>query len=170
MEYASQYSSNKNLFGIFFICFAVFNVSLMLETERFIVFQHILTSSWPYFQEYNISYQVVLNILAIFWAPLIHLYLSGPEIPVLGGFWKGKSMKEMCYLLTNDLHYQDLNSIRCQELLFNGFESVYTVCHVVILFWFLWIGYNFLSTRWMYERIVDHAIKRFKDNTSNKLK
>ena len=148
------------VFALFFVCF---NYSLMMHHARFQAFTQLAgqETSWPSFPTAHPLQQFLYHFMCVFWLPLMHLYLYGPKLPFLGGFWKGSSMKEMCYLLTNDMSYATVNLSRCEELLFNGFESFYTIVHFCMFAILLLVSYNYFYTTWFYTRLVDQTLGKF---------
>lgn len=145
-----------NFTSFFLVSLSLLSFTLMLNHARFDVFKQLIVdqSAWPHFGDYHPLQQLFLHLCTIVWAPMIHLYVFGPPIPVVGGFWQGKTLTEICYLLTGDLEYHSLNPNRCYQILFNGFESMYTVVHISLCVAYCLLLYNVLYTKW----VINHAI------------
>jgi hypothetical protein len=69
-------------------------------------------------------------------APLLYLYLNGPDLGGVGG-WRGTAPEEICAQLTSvhTLHWQN-NIDACYSLVFQRFDSnltlVYTVMYILL--------------------------------------
>jgi len=114
--------------------------------------------TWPHFS----LEMFYLHLFALIWAPFMHLYLHGPSFPILGGFWRGKSLSEICYSLTNDMDYERINQGRCAELLFNGFESYYTALHFGILGIFIIYVIQYFHNQSLYFSLADRIVSELK--------
>lgn len=88
---------------------------------------------------YNIFYKIYLYLIL---GPLFYLYIHGPSF--LGfGFWRGKKFAEICSELSGikDTSFWELtqeNQLKCKEIIYNQFYSIYILIIIITYFIFLY--------------------------------
>jgi hypothetical protein len=168
LAFSSLFFLNYNSsFMKVFLCtittlFIILNYSVVMREIRLDIFQQVIiqNNTWPSFSDQGILFRLYLHAMSCLWVPAMFIYMHGAQMPFLNIFWQGKSIQEICYILTHDLEYIHLNPGRCHELIFTGFESMYISVHIAFLVLAGFLLYNLIYTHWVYTTIVNQVFQK----------